>query len=1174
MARMHHIHTWVLALSRVRRTLLPLSAVAILSTSSVACLAQASSGVTGTITDNSGAIVPGATVAVTNVATQITTNVVSGSAGEYTATGLLPGRYTITVTAPGFSKTVKNDVNIEVTLQSTIDVKLSNGESNQTIEVNADLIALNTTQPELGTTIEPEVVTSLPVTIGGGRGRQIDTLQFLAPGVTGSTFSHNINGGVNFEQEVLYNGIPAPQSETAGNTGNFNPPFELVNQFRLERSTFSAKYGLAQGAVTYQTASGTNQYHGDAFYINRNEFFDARGYFNTTTPSDRENNYGFTIAGPASIPHFYNGKDRTFFLFALDFAKTNNTQTSLGTVPTAQQKTGDFSDFVDGNGNLIPIFDPTTGQQFQYQGRLNVIDPARFSAASRAILPLIPDPDRPGLNTNKNYLPTPLPTVNHVFGFTIDHNLNSKQSLHFAEWRNSYSTIVFNGSGPGGGDIFPVSSPLQSTKYQPDLGTVFLLNYVNAVTPKLVFTAGVAWIGEINNEFSQSPKSNIFPTAPSPIAQGLPPAISFDGQNATTGFGVNTNGETQSINRKLGLSAVNNWLWTKGRNTFNFGGEARRSYQDDNECQECTGGFSFSQRTTADPNNIGTTGNSFASFLLGQVDSAQRIFANELSLRNLLIAPYIQDDIKLTPKLTVNLGLRWDLMLPFTEKKNQIVFLNQTALNPLAGNLPGVANQFSNASGGVNRADIHFKNFGPRIGFAYAVNSRTVIQAGYNVAYLNGGSYEFGTSKVATSYGNLLQGSFTANSTGGVTPGYGSWDTQPLPAPAAATISPALGIGTTIRAFDPVGSGRPPYLQQWNVNVQHQLPWNTFLQVAYIGNRALHLDGQLNPISQPNPSILQYGALLSQPINSPQAIAAGFTSPYPNFVNDLGGSATVAHALSPFPQYSNVYNNFDLTGTAAYNGLQASLEKRFSNGLSFLTSYTLSRTLANVDSAFATFATLPENKYNQKAEYTVSGADELNNAKVSGTYELPIGPGKSFVNNKGITGQIVGGIQLGFILDYETGNPFGISENGNPLGCAGCFNRPNEVPGVSRSSTNYKNFNFATGQSNRTVFSTNAFVSTSSSFTLGNAKRNYPELRGPGVYEESLKASKKFALGEHASFVLEMNYFNLLNRVRFNSPNANIDNSSNFGFIPSGQQSLNGSNSGARNGQLSGRLTF
>ncbi len=719
---------------------------------------------------------------------------------------------------------------------------------------------------------------------------------------------------------------------------------------------------------------------------------------------------------------------------------------------------------------------------------------------------------------------------------------------------------------------------------------MFLLNYVNSLTPKLVLTAGVSWIGEINNQFSNSPVFNFAAQQPSPIAQGFFPKIGFDGQNEPDNFGVGDGsgtgavGETQSINRKLGLAFVNNWLWTHGINTFNFGGEARRSYQDDNECQNCTGVFNFSQRTTADPNNINSTGSSFASFLLGQVDSASRTFANELSLRNLLIAPYIQDDIKLTPKLTVNLGLRWDIMLPFTEKSNQIVYLNQTALNPAAGNLPGVANRFGNGAGQVSRADIHYKNFGPRVGVAYQLTPKSVLQAGYNVAFLNGGAYEYGTSKVATSYGNLLQGVFSRNSNNSTVPAYGSWDTNPLPAPPQQQINPALGLGTTIRAFDPVRSGRPPYLQQWNVNYQRQLPWNTFIQVAYVGNRAVHLDGQLNPINQQNPAILQNGSLLSASFSNPadaaRLAAAGFRSPYPNFVNDFGGGATLAQSLSPFPQYSNVYNNFDLSGSAAYKGLQTTLEKRFSNGLSFLSSYTLSRTLGNVDSAFATFASLPENKFNQKAEYTVTDNDELNNVKISGAYDLPFGPGKKFVNSKGPVGQIVGGIQLGFFLDYETGHPLGIGENGNPLQCAGCFNRPNQVAGISRSSGSYKNirFNGGTSQSVNQLFTTNAFVDTQNStgqFTLGNAVRNYSDLRGPGLYDENVKATKAFEITEHVNFELEMNYFNLLNRTRFNGPNTNISNASNFGFVPAnGQQGLSGSVSGARNGQLSGRITF
>ncbi len=1143
---------------------LALGAALLLCTSAVA-VGQASSGVTGTVKDNSGAVVPNAAVEIRNVSTDTVQNVTTSSAGTYTATGLLPGRYKITVNAQGFSKAIRDDVNVEVGTQATIDISVAAG-SETVVEVTSPLISLNTTQPELGTTIEPAVVAALPVAIGGGRGRSIDSLQFLAPGTTGSTFSHRVNGGVDFEEEILYNGIPAPQSETAGYSSNFNPPFELIDQFRVERSTFSANFGLAQGAVVYHTASGTNRLHGDVFYINRNEYFDARGFFNNTTPTDRENNYGFTVGGPVVLPRLYNGKDRTFFLFALDFAKQNNTNTGLGTVPTAAEKTGDFTGFVDGKGILIPIFDPQTGQQFQYNGRLNVIDPARFSALAKSILPLIPNPDLGGLVNNKTFVPNAFPNVDHNFGFTIDHNITTKQSIHWAEWRNSFTSTGFDAA-----PIVPTSSVLQSAKNNPALGSVYLLNYVNAVTPSLVATAGVSWIGEINNQFNVKTGVNFPGVAASPIAN-IFPEITFDGQNAGTQFGTSS-GWSQSINRKLGIAAVNNWLWTRGRNTFNIGGEMRRSYQDDNECQACGGQFNFSQRTTADSTRLNTTGSSFASFLLGQVDSADRIFANELSLRNLLIAPYIQDDIKFTPKLTVNVGLRWDIMLPFVEKRNQVVYLNQSTVNSLAGGLPGVANQFGTGQGQITRVDPHYKNFGPRLGFAYQIDEKTVIQGGYNLAFLNGGAYEYGTSKVATSYGNLLQGVFTRNGTNSVRPGYGSWDANPLPAPSAAPVGPATGIGTTIRALDTRVSGRAPYISQWNANVQRQLPWNTFLQVAYVGNHAVHLDGQLNPISQPNPSILQYGSLLTRQFsNATDAAvlaAAGFKAPYANFANDLGSNATLAHSLSPFPQYQNIYNNFDLTGAAGYNALQISLEKRFSDGLSFLTSYTLSKSMGNVDSAFATFASLPLNKYNQSAEYTVTGADIRNNTKVSGTYELPIGPGKSFLNNKGVTGQIFGGIQVGFILTYLSGTPFGIGENGNPLGCSGCFNRPNVIPGVARG-VSYKHLglqrNSKSGRSAISAFTTTAFAPTGD-FELGNAIRNYSDLRNPGFANEDVKASKKFALGEHANFILEMNYFNILNRTQFNGPNNNISNGD-FGYVNNGQANTQ------RQGQLSGRVTF
>src|SRR5579863_5027489 len=265
--------------------------------------AQALSSITGTVTDSTGAVVPGAKVTATNVATNVANHSTSNSAGTYTIPDLNPGTYTVQAELTGFQASIHNGVGVEVGKASTVDVILQAGNVSQTIEVQENAITLNTTQPELGTTIENAVVQALPVELSGGRGRQIDAFVFLAPGVTGGTFSKRINGGVDFESEVVFNGVPMAQSETQGFQTIWNPPFEQVNEFNVLRSSFSAQYGLAQGVITYQTKSGTNALHGDGFEIIRNNFFDARGAYNATVPIDKENNYGFAIGGPVRIPH-------------------------------------------------------------------------------------------------------------------------------------------------------------------------------------------------------------------------------------------------------------------------------------------------------------------------------------------------------------------------------------------------------------------------------------------------------------------------------------------------------------------------------------------------------------------------------------------------------------------------------------------------------------------------------------------------------------------------------------------------------------------------------------------------------------------------------------------------------------------------------------------------------
>ena len=1107
--------------------------------------AQALSGVTGTVTDASGAVVPNAKVTVTSQATQVATHAITSSAGTYTVTGLIPGTYTVQVEVPGFQISVHNGVGVDVGKVSTVDVILQTGQVTQTLEVQESVIALNTTQPEVGTTIENAVVQALPVELdaGDGRGRQIDAFVFLAPGVTGGTFSKRINGGVDFESEVVFNGIPMAQSETQGFQTIWNPPFEQVNEFNVLRNSFSAQYGLAQGVVTYQTASGTNQFHGDVFEIVRNNYFDARGAYNSTTPLDNENNYGFTIGGPVWIPKLYNGKNKTFFHFNVEWYRRNNTDTTFMSLPTAAEKQGNFS------GLGVPIFDPTTQQPFPG----NIIPQNRFSAASASLISLMPDPALPGYVNNLQSNIGVIPTRQDPWGFNIDHMINDKQSIHWSQWRDKWTSYGTETSSHLLGE-------LGSRIYQPDLGTVFILNYSNSISPHLVMTAGASWLGELNDQISLIKNSNF---APAPGAPQLP-QIHFNGLLAPTDFGSPW---IQSINRKLGWVIENNYLWINGRHTFNIGWEYRRTYQDDNECQHCAGTFNFSNNQTADPNNLATTGNAFASYLLGIVDSANRVGSPELRLRNRDFSPYIQDDIKIRPNLTVNIGLRWDIMVPFTEVNNQIVFFDSTVPNPGAGGLPGAASKFGSCAGcaGFDRASIRFNHFSPRAGFSYALNDKTVVQGGFAQNYLDGGAYEYGTSKVAVNYANLLTGSFNRNSTGITTAGFGSWDGNILPIPAPVPFSPSLGIGQQIDGFSPK-DGRAPYVIAWNIGVQRELPYNMLVSAHYVGNRGNFLPAQLNVINQIDPSHLSLGSTLGLQVTDPAAVAAGITSPFPGFLSTYGSSATVLQALRPYPQFANIFDNFDNTGSSLYHALQLQVEKRYTSGLSFLVTYNLSKMMSNTNSGFTSFGSNSLNRNNQKAEWGIDNNDQTNAISIAGTYELPIGKGKPFFNNKGIASNILGGWQISPLLQYATGTPLwsgtggSVAVPGDPLGnnCSPC-NRANIVPGVQQE------FSYSNVYKGLPVLNAAAFTNPGL-WVLGTAPRVL-SIRGPWNLNENVSLSKHFSIGEHVKAELRMSYFNLLNRVVLGGPDLTLTDP-NFGLVINSQANTQ------RQGQAQFQISF
>jgi hypothetical protein len=774
------------------------------------------------------------------------------------------------------------------------------------MEVTAQGITLETEQPQLSTTIEHKALEELPVQIGGVNGgvatvgRQIDDYIFLAPGTQGGEFSHRLNGGVDFENEVVFNGVAAVQAETQGFQTFINPPFEMVSDFSVLTSVFSAQYGLAQGVVSYQFASGTNAIHGDAFEIMRNSYFDAPGVstsnfhpptaqfpngFCCEVPQLHRHNYGFAVGGPVWIPHVYNGKDKTFWHFDIEWFRQNSAQVGSMTVPTAAERTGDFGGLVDGAGTPIKIYVPSAwgtnpalipngcvpGAAPGAQWPGNKIPSSCFSAASALVLPLIANPVNSNLAGNAVSQAGLGLYRQPNWGFSIDHNLTAKQKIHGTFWRDKETTP----SCCDNNAFYPLNSPITGQNPQFRLGTGLFLTYSNALTDHLVMTAGMGWMGEINNQFNPD-VSNPFP--------GVAGSISFPHINFTssdpnaTEPGDLGQARTFSLNRKLGVSLSNNWLWIHGRHSLNFGMEVHRAYQDDHECQSCGGNATFSSRTTSDGTNFASTGSAFASFLLGQVDSATRNFAPESRLRNLAISPYIQDNIKVTPRLTINAGLRWDIIRPFTENDNNVVFFdpnipNPGAVNPATGTpLLGAATKFGTCAGcaGFSHADIQWRHFSPRLGFTYELNSKTVVLGGAALSTLNGGAFEFGDNKVANNYGQWLVGNLPANGNNSQLPGWGEWDNTPIANPPALPFGPTIAnaSGNALREFSRT-KAVAPYSEAWNFGVQRELPWNIFLSASYVGNRAIHLPSLVNPINQLSPSLLSTLCPDPTPITNP-----------------------------------------------------------------------------------------------------------------------------------------------------------------------------------------------------------------------------------------------------------------------------------------------------------------
>jgi hypothetical protein len=1182
---------------------------------------QAVSRINGVVTDQGGAVVPEAKVTVTNVDTNVSQTTTTTSAGNYLIIDVVPGTYLVKVEKSGFRSSITNNVVVVGGATSTANAILQPGTVSETVEVNAPSVELQTEQPEVGTTVPEQLAADLPQLVSGSN-RQIDNFIFLVPGVTGNGFSHRINGGVDQQTEVMFNGIPEAFSETAGFTFWNQPPYDSIKDVDVLTGTFSAQYGLGQGVEQYHSKSGTNAFHGNAIFLYRDDkylgapgsFYDqnqnAAGKFDQPNP-DIETNWAFSLGGPVYIPKVYNGRNKSFWYFAYDRYRKSISQAPI-TLPTPAELSGDFSGLLNpSTGSLIPIFVPIAWKKTpslmpagcspgaapgsQFPG--NKIPTSCFSQVSAAILQQfpLPAPNTAGVNGTNNFNPTAVPlNLQTSWSINVDHNLTSKQAIHGLYWRQKFPS-------PSNADW--VNSPLDNEFINTILGRGLNFTYSNAINSRLVVTGGFMYVYQGNDFLPTHLLKGQFAGALPSGLSGQPnvfPSIGFGGAWQPQSWGPG-NGLSSTINHKKGYSYLANLLYIKGRHTMNAGVDIRRTSQQDFECggsggqPGCAGVIGFTSDITADPTEAtpgSTTGAGFASFLLGDATIGARGGAGNTNLSNFYIAPYFQDDVQLRPNLKVNWGIRWDLAFPFKNDfhTNQLTFFepnvpNPTEINPLNNQpLLGAMAELGTCAGcsGWSQQTMHWHNFSPRAGFTYQLNRKTVVLGGASFYWLDTGSFEYGVNKVAVNYGNNLNGvvSIGQASPHNQIPGLGQWDTNPLPGLPAVGFGPTTFNGTSILGFAQVHelprTVNQAYDEQFIIGVQRELPWNTFLSVHYVHTHDLHLPATLQSAKQslnynfvknvancPTGATSTADCVLGQPWNSPKAqafmqtqgtfglvpggcgsVAGPLYAPYTNFCAEQspgaggGDNISLFQAELPYPHMPFVTNNFDTTGADKYNALQVSLQKRTGAGLTYLVSYTLSKYLTNTDSGFSTFNFRGIDPNNPNQEWSVGANNQTHVLTLAGVYELPIGPGKKFLNSPGVVRRnLLGGWKITLTNYYESGIPLHFSAcldqfNCDPLiGNIFVGNRPNLV------SHNF-HINWNNYYKGLPVIDTTAFAPPGD-WTIGNMHPTESGLSAPPYFDEDISFGKKFYFGERFSGDLTIQFFNIFNRFGLTQTPAN-----------------------------------
>jgi hypothetical protein len=1184
---------------------LAVAVVALMLAFASLAVAQSDRGtITGTVTDPTGAMVPGASVVLTNIGTQTKVTTATTSTGNFTIASVPAGMYELAVTATGFSKAVQTGVQVQVALTNRVDVVLQVGATTESVTVTAEGALLRTENAELSTNVKSDVINALPINVASTEYIR-DPYAFitLSPGVTGNAEGATINGFGSGNFRVLVEGQDGTSANNPGLVNETQPSVESIGEFTLQTSNFAAEYGQALSAVVNFTVhSGTNGLHGSLYEYLSNEALNAHTAFTHVRGASRVNNPGFSVGGPVIIPKVYNGKDKTFFYWSWEFFRCKVLGADVGgntlrTMPTDAYRRGDFSAALTGrvlspatnaigmqiNENVI--YDPATdrtvnGNVIRDPFFNNIIPTNRLDPVALKIQGYMPAPTFPNLLVNNWQMTAPDERQSQIPTIKIDHSVTDTARLSFYWNYTGTNRVSSNDSLP---------APITARRNQNVYAHTVRLNYDQALTPTFLIHLGSGYVRYLNPD--SSPDSVLhfdaagilgFTGAPQ---NGMPQVNGISNGNfgGYSAIGLGPANANKYYSDKW--TSVASATWVRGNHTIKTGGELKIDSWEDINSRGATGILNFSSATTGLPAvstaNInlggGSIGLGYASFLLGLADNGSVNSPQAPQWRKTGWGLYLQDTWKATRKLTLDYGLRWDLQGQGHEIWYRWSQFGPTTPNPSAGGLPGAVVYPGYGPGrcNCNFASAYPYAIGPRIGAAYQVTPKTVVRLGWGITYSTLPSYSYITNNPLLGVGyDQYVFSTPAAGQAAIVLKNGLSSLYNLPSLSVPTYNPGIRptagqLNAPNSNIDPNGS-RPTRVNQWNIAIQRELVRNLVVEGAYVGNRAIWVTANsmvsMNLLSDAR--LAAFGldrtnaadqSLLTSTITSAAAVARGFTKPYASFPS----TATVAQAIRPFPQYSSSLNPiWAPVGDSWYDSLQLKATKRFSHGLQATAAYTFQKQLAINGASNDMF-----NRVNQKRP---NGPPQVFIA--SFTYVVPRYKGNKWV------ARVTGDWTLGGVMQYTSGNYLGIPSSNNRLSNQ-IFQgtRWNRVEGQplylqdlgGHAIDPYQNL----------TLNPAAWVDALPG-QWGYSAAAYSDYRGVRSANEQFNFGRTFRIREKMSFEIRGELFNAFNRINWAGPStgnpaASVTRNSagqltgGFGYI-----SASSSGNSPRNGQLVARFTF